>query len=259
MENGFMLMCLGVLMMPIALGAQTPQKPDFTESATGVAFEMKYISPATFQMGSNDNHVQDDEKPVHTVTLSEFYMGKYEVTFTEYDAFCNATGRTKPEDEGWGRGNRPVINVSWDDATAYCNWLSQKTGKTYRLPTEAEWEYAAKGGQNYKYAGSNDLDKVAWYSANSGIKPHPVGEKQPNGWGLYDMSGNVWEWCSDWYSASYSTTAQRDPTGPVSGSNRVFRGGCWYYGARFCCTDFRYDNAPTYRDYHLGFRLVFVP
>jgi len=168
-----------------------------------------------------------DWKPIHPVTLSSFWLGKYPVTFEEYDRFCDATDREKPDDEGWGLGRRPVINVSWDDAQGYCQWLSRQTGKTYRLPTEAEWEFAARGGilsKGFQYAGSNDLGEVAWHKKNSGKKSQLVGEKKPNELGLHDMSGNVSEWCGDWYE-DYSTGTQTNPKGPTKGTERVFRSG----------------------------------
>ena len=174
--------------------------------------EMVFVKGGTFMMGSEEGEA--NEKPVHPVSLSDFYIGKYPVTFAEYDRYCEATKRPKPDDNGWGRGTRPVINVSWDNADDYCDWLSEKTGQKYRLLTEAEWEFAARGGiksKGRKYSGSNHLDEVGWYWENSGEKrlsgewkidiitknncrTHPVGEKAPNELSLHDMSGNVWEW-----------------------------------------------------------------
>lgn len=153
-----------------ACGDTPPPPPscqDYTESATGKSFAMKCIKGGSFSMGSNDGSNDNIEQPIHTVSVGNFFMSKYEVTFNEYDAFCDATGRTKPNDEGWGRGTHPVINVSWDDANAYCVWVSEKSGKKYRLPTEAEWEFAAKGGQSYRYSGSGNIASVAWYDTNS--------------------------------------------------------------------------------------------
>ncbi|MGV8136004.1 MAG: formylglycine-generating enzyme family protein [Mangrovibacterium sp.] len=234
---------------------------DFTETIAGVSIDMVAVQGGTFSMGSNEGG--DDEKPAHRVTVSDFYMGKYGVTFVQYDAYCEAAGKSKPDDEGFGRGNRPVINVSWNDAVAYCRWLSQKTGKTYRLPTEAEWEYAARGGnksRGYKYPGSNTIDNVGWYRENSGHETHPVGQKQPNELGIYDMGGNVWEWCSDWHDESYyGGSPQNNPTGPLSGSDRVLRGGSWYVNATFCRVSFRYYYDPGDGSYDYGFRLVLAP
>ena len=212
------------------------------------------------------------------VKLEDFYIGQYPVTFEEYDAFCTATKKEKPDDRGWGRGNRPVINVSWLDAVAYCNWLSEQHHLTkvytingdqvtadwkadgYRLPTEAEWEYAARGGnksKGYKYAGSNDLDEVAWYSGNSGRTTHPVGQKKPNELGLYDMSGNVWEWCQDWYDNDYyKNSPKENPKGPASGTYRVLRGGSWNYGAVCCQSFYRDFDIPVYKYIDYGFRLA---
>jgi len=180
-----------------------------------------------------------------------FYMSETEVTFAQYDAFCEATGREKRSDEGWGRGNRPVINVSWHDAVAFCQWVGG------RLPTEAEWEFAARGGnksRGYKYAGSDNIGNVAWYRGN---KTQPVGQLSPNEIGLYDMSGNVWEWCSDW-KGDYSSRAQTNPRGPGSGSARVLRGGSWgNSGARPCRVADRSLETPVYRRINLGFRVAF--
>jgi formylglycine-generating enzyme required for sulfatase activity len=241
------------------------------------------VESGSFTMGDTWGGGDSNEKPTHKVTLTyDFYIGKYEVTFNEYDAFCDATGRSKPDDEGWGRGQRPVINVSWWDAIAYCNWLSEKEklpkaydsngnlldkdGRVttditkvlgYRLPPEAEWEYAARGGnksKGYKYAGSDDVDKVAWYRDNSGGRTQEVGKKAPNELGIYDMSGNVWEWCSDWYE-DYSGSAQTNPYNN-SGSRRVNRGGSWNFYATNTRVAYRSYGAPTYADYGLGFRIT---
>ncbi|WP_214079823.1 formylglycine-generating enzyme family protein [Mesotoga sp.] len=221
-------------------------------------------------------------RPVHQVTFTyDFYIGKYEVTFDEYDAFCSATRRSKPRDSGWGRGTLPVINVSWNDAIAYCNWLSEKEklpkaydnngnlldkdGKVttdpskvvgYRLPTEAEWEYAARGGnksKGYKYSGSDNVGDVAWYDSNSESKTQEVGKKAPNELGIYDMSGNVWEWCSDWYGG-YSSSAQTNPYNN-SGSFRVFRGGSWRRSAAYARVAFRLYYSPAFTYFDLGFRI----
>ncbi len=241
------------------------------------------VQGGTFTMGNTWGGGDGDEKPTHKVTLTyDFYMGKYEVTFNEYDAFCEATGRSKPKDEGWGREQRPVINVSWWDAIAYCNWLSEKEklpkayddkgnlldkdGRVttdpskvvgYRLPTEAEWEYAARGGnksKGYKYAGSDDVDRVAWYDSNSGSKTQEVGKKAPNELGIYDMSGNVWEWCSDWFG-NYSSSAQTNPYNSTAGSYRVIRGGSWLNYATYVRVAYRYSFSPTLTYYDLGFRI----
>ena len=157
--------------------------------------------------------------------------------------------------------NRPVESVSWNDIQEFIEKLNAKTGKKYRLPTEAEWEYAARGGtqsKGYKYSGSNDIGSVAWYTDDLSSQTHPVGQKQPNELGLYDMSGNVFEWCSDWYG-SYSSGSQTNPTGPAKGSYRVLRGASWNYTAWFCRVSDRYFYAPSYRSGVFGFRLVCQP
>jgi len=217
------------------------------------------------------------------VTLTyNFYIGKYEVTFREYDAFCEATGKSKPSDNSWGRGQRPVINVTWWDAIDYCNWLSEKEkipkayddkgnlldkdGRVttditkvlgYRLPTEAEWEYAARGGnksRGYQYAGSSTVGDVAWYDSNSGNKTQEIGKKAPNELGIYDMSGNVWEWCSDWYG-DYSSSAQTNPYNSTAGSYRVVRGGSWVNYATLTRVAYRDIYSPTGTYAYLGFRI----
>lgn len=221
--------------------------------------EMVELPGGTFSMG--DKNGAEDERPLHLVTLSPFSIGKYPVTFEEYETFCEATGEKKPSDHGWGRERRPVINVSWHDAFAYCKWLSDQTGQQYRLPSEAEWEYAARGGtqsQGYRYAGSDTPRLVGWYEENSADSTHPVRQKQPNELGLYDMSGNVWEWVADWYGVypAYSVT---DPQGPPTGDSRVIRGGSWRSVARHCGAKNRDKYSPNFRHSYIGFRLARIP
>ena len=204
---------------------------------------------ATSEQGSD---AFDDEKPTHSVTLSSYYICKYEVTQALWRAVM---GSNPSEIKG---DNLPVECVSWNDCQTFINRLNNYTGRNFRLPTEAEWEFAARGGNNsrhYKYSGSNNLDDVAWYDDNSGKRTHPVGTKQANGLGLYDMSGNVYEWCSDWYG-SYSSYSQSNPTGPNSGYWRVIRGNCWNSYAWHCRTPERYSNPSDYCNYDLGLRLV---
>gem|GEM_PF-2198876 len=217
-----------------------------------------------FMMGDTFGDGFDREKPVHEVELSPYYMGKYPVTFDEYDMFCKETGREKPDDENWGRGRWPVINVSWEDANAFAEWLSEKTGHTFRLPTEAEWEYAARsGGMEHRYSGTSEEDELgqyAWYWGNSGRKTHPVGEKKPNALGIHDMSGNVREWCQDIYAEdAYSKHQDNDPIYMPSGSSRVLRSGSWTSGARSCRSAFRRATSPGGRGNDLGFRLLRTP
>jgi len=224
-----------------------------TYTAAGVSFTMVRVEGGTFTMGANagDSDADDDEKPRHRVTLSSYWIGETEVT----QALWQAVMGSNPSN--FKGVNRPVETVSWDDCQAFLRRLNSLTGETFCLPTEAEWEFAARGGnasRGYKYSGSNSIDAVAWYNNNSNGETHPVGQKQANELGLYDMSGNVWEWCADWYG-SYSSSSQTNPTGPSSASYRVKRGGGWYYIARRCRVSYRYFNSPSYRFNGLGLRL----
>ena len=218
--------------------------------------EMEFVrvKGGSFHMGDQFGDGSSDEKPVHKVRVHGFYMGKYEVTQGQWRAIMGANP------SGFKKGdNYPVERVSWDDAQKFIRKLNRKTGKNFRLPTEAEWEFTARsGGKKEKYAGSDSADEVAWYGyEKSGESTHPKGEKKPNGLGLYDMSGNVWEWCSDWYGENYYNDSPRDnPKGPSSGSLRVIRGGSWGYSPRYVRAAYRRRYAPGGRDGSLGFRLV---
>ena len=221
-----------------------------TFTVNGVSFTMVGVQGGTFQMGSNDG--ENDEKPVHSVTLSSYYIGQTEVTQALWKAVMGSNPSNFKGD------NLPVEQVSWNDCQTFIRYLNQLTGQRFRLPTEAEWEFAAKGGRHsrgFTYSGNTNIDYVAWYTDNSGSKTHPVAQKQVNELGIYDMSGNVREWCQDWYG-SYSSSAQTNPTGPTSGSDRVHRGGSWLNSARYCRTAIRNDNNPDNGFIYLGLRLV---
>ncbi|MCL2244123.1 MAG: SUMF1/EgtB/PvdO family nonheme iron enzyme [Treponema sp.] len=263
-----------------------------------VPANMVRINGGTFTMGSPANETgRDNDETQHQVTVSSFYMGKYEVTVGEFRRFVNATGYiTDAEKSGGGyvwttewelksdanwknpyfnQGeNHPVTLVSWNDTVQYCNWLSRQEGLTpaytisganvtwnrsangYRLPTEAEWEYACRAGTTTVYNTGNMIsDNTGWYWDNSNSRTHEVGLKPPNAWGLFDMHGNVWEWCWDWYG-TYPSGAQTDPVGVSSGSNRVLRGGGWGFSAARVRSASRNNSSPTYRDYYRGFRVV---
>ena len=223
--------------------------------ANGVSFEMVEVRGGTFRMGATSEQGSDaysDEKPVHSVTLSGYYIGKTEVTQALWEAVM---GSNPSEFKG---DDLPVEQVSWNDCQEFIRKLNSMTGQNFRLPTEAEWEFACRGGNNsrgYKYSGSNYIDNVAWYRDNSGEKTPPVATKSPNELGIYDMSGNVWEWCADWYG-DYSSGAQTNPKGPYGGSYRVFRGGSWLNSVGDCRSSRRLDYGPTYRIIYLGLRLA---
>ena len=199
-----------------------------------------------------------DETP-HQVTVSSYSIGKYEVTVGQYKAYCTATGTAMPDAPEWGWNDKhPIVNVNYNDAVAYCNWLGEEYGGDWRLPTEAEWEFAARGGNNskgYTYSGGNDLDELAWYADNAGGKTQTVGRKKSNELGIYDISGNVWEWCKDWYG-DYSSSAQNNPKGPASGFARVLRGGSWNIAATDCRVAYRLSLSPEGRSGSGGFRVL---
>ena len=235
------------------------------------------VEGGAFKMGT-DQPVEPQESPKHEVRLSNFYLGKYEVTFEEYDKFCSATKRDTVPSGNWGRGKNPAFMVSWLDAITYCNWLSEKeklskcyivkgeevvwvdTARGYRLPTEAEWEYAARGGTKPKgtsFAGDSVIGTVAWYADNSSGKVQAVGQKQANELGLYDMNGNVWEWVWDWYDWNYyKSSPVQNPTGPRSGVYKVMRGGAWYNYGNYATVYTRQNNQLSFKQNSVGFRVA---
>lgn len=237
-----------------------PELQNETFTVNGVTFTMVAVKGGTFTMGATTEQLDDAydaEKPAHQVTLSPYAIGQTEVT----QALWEAVTGTNPS-RFQGRPNNPVELVDWNDCQAFITQLNALTGKQFRLPTEAEWEYAARGGnksQHYKYAGSNDIDEVAWFHDNAyGIGDNgtrAVGTKKANELGIYDMSGNVWEWCQD-YNSDYTSDSQTDPTGPETGTNRMRRGGGWDQGSSSCRVSHRSNRAPNYKYNNLGLRLA---
>ncbi|MBI5445809.1 MAG: formylglycine-generating enzyme family protein [Deltaproteobacteria bacterium] len=230
------------------------------ECAEDVPMEFVWVSAGTFQMGDTFGDGYSDEYPVHTVTLTKgFYLGKYEVTQAQWQAVMGSNPSNFQPPNYPDCPTCPVETVSWDEVQDFIATLNARTGKAYRLPTEAEWEYSASyGSPKQKYAGTSDdarLGEYAWYWENSGSVTHPVGEKLPNELGLHDMSGNVWEWVQDWYGA-YPAGGQTDPTGPVTGSYRVVRGGCWIRDPWYLRSAYRHINWPGYGNLGIGLRLV---
>ena len=223
-------------------------------TVNGVTFNMIKVEDGTFTMGATSEMTEpwDDEKPTHKVTLSSYYIGETEVTQALWKAVMGSNPSFFKGDD------LPVEEVSWDDCQDFILKLNSITKRSFRLPTEAEWEFAARGGNKSKhtqYSGSGNIGEVAWYDGNSGSKTHPVKTKKANELGIYDMSGNVWEWCQDWYG-SYSNCAQDNPTGPNSGTRRVDRGGSWGYSAGFCRSSDRNCSTPDFSYDFLGLRLV---
>lgn len=265
-----------------------------TERLAADSVEMVFVEGGTFSMGcEGGTKCQEHHIPLHDVTLNSFYISKYEITKKQFAEFVAKTSyRTMAEKKGYsiyrvGNNNEkktgldwknqldvyavgnadlayPVIHVSWNDAVEYCRWLSKETGKKYRLPTEAEWEYAARGGvknQGYKFAGSNNADSVAWYDDNSQDKIYPVGQKKPNELGIYDMSGNVWEFCSDWFTLTYegSLIMSNNPLGPENGLGHVKRGGSSRSLRESTLNYSRSMSDVNYNNDEIGFRIVMEP
>jgi formylglycine-generating enzyme required for sulfatase activity len=237
-------------------GDDTPKFQNQTITVDGVSFKMIAVEGGTFQMGSpeSDAEADDDEKPQHEVTLSNYYIGETEVT---QELWETVMGSNPSEFKG---PKLPVENVSWNDCQTFIGKLNAQTGMKFRLPTEAEWEYAARGGKKskgYTYSGSNTIDDVAWYDDNSGETTHEVSTKQANELGIFDMNGNVFEWCQDWYGETYyENSPSTDPLGPDSGSRRVSRGGSWWSDAWSCRVADRSWSSPGARSSGLGFRLA---
>jgi sulfatase modifying factor 1 len=236
-------------------GAPSAARATVKDSVTGMEF--LFVRGGCFQMGDTFEDGRADEKPPHEVCVDDFYMGKYEVTQAQWKEVMggNPSGFKTCGD------HCPVEGVSWNDAQDFISRLNQKAGKKFRLPTEAEWEYAARsGGKREKWPGASsqsELGEYAWYAGGSDKRTHPVGEKRPNGLGLYDMAGNVREWCSDWYVEDYYRNSPKDnPRGPANGKNRVFRGGSWIDEPTYARTQFRYSLDPATRSGVTGFRLV---
>ena len=230
-------------------------KPKTQNPSTKGYIKMVKVEGGTFQMGSNEN---DSEKPIHQVTLSTFEIGKYLVTQQQWEGIMGSNPSYFKNYK-----DCPVERLNWKDVDEFIKKLNTRyPGMNYRLPTEAEWEFAARGGNqrasSFTYSGSNNVGEVGWYRDNSGKKTHPVGQKKPNELGLYDMSGNVWEWCEDWYT-NYPSDPQNNPSGPSSGTDRVLRGGSWNRNAYSLRTAYRYINEPYRRRSVIGFRLARTP
>ena len=235
----------------------TSVRANETITVNGISFKMIGVQGGTFTMGATSKLGDSDEKPAHQVTLSSFSIGETEVTQELWQAVMGSNPSS------FKGSRRPVEQVSWEDCQDFIRRLNNLTGRQFRLPTEAEWEYAARGGnksKGYKYAGGSNIGDVAWYYGNSSNQTHDVGTKRANELGLYDMAGNVQEWCQDWFGFFYSSSSQTNPTGPASGFNRIIRGGNWVDGAEDCRVSYRRLNSnctPTYRDGNLGLRLAF--
>lgn len=279
------LMLLAIWLIPSVATAAPKQGDTLVEPLTKMSFV--YVEPGKFMMGSPESEADRyaDEKQHEVEIKKGFWVGQYEVTFAQYDAFTKANHRAKANDlSNWGRDNRPAIYVKWFYANEFAKWLSEKNGHTYRLPTEAEWEYAARAGTTTAFSfgehvgGMNDhsffkrlldagmdqnkidaeralIDQYAWYGHNAGQQTHPVGEKKPNPWGLYDMHGNVWEWTCSVYSEDYSTS-ESCVENEKSNEHRSVRGGAWSFYAKGMRSADRRSFAPVMRLPYVGFRLV---
>ncbi|WP_300566128.1 SUMF1/EgtB/PvdO family nonheme iron enzyme [Flavobacterium sp.] len=252
-----------------------------TKQSKNPMLQMLKIEGGTFWMGSSDDNkiAENDEQKKHEVKVNSFELNKLEVTVWEWKDYCTKTKKKLPAKPMWGwNDNNPITNVTWIEAVNYCNWLSKQDGlkpaytiagpsfncdftaNGYRLPTEAEWEFAAKGGtksKNHIFAGSDDSNEVAWFIKNSTRKPHTVGTKMPNELGLYDMNGNVWEWCWDWYNKDYYKTEDgNNPQGPLRGEKKSVRGGSWDSQLNYLRTANRISTSPEKTNEFYGFRLA---
>jgi formylglycine-generating enzyme len=284
-----------IIILWLLLQTRAYAQIQFIETATGIPFTMRHIASGAFAMGSNGADL--NERPVHRVELSAYYVAETELTTAQYCIFLNdianslnisADGDTvrylgkilfnlycgsykggcnsyeekieyqnKRFSVKKGAENEPIVLVSWEGAMAYCLWLSRKSGRLYRLPTEAEWEFAARAKQNTLFSGHAELDSVGWYATNTNRKIQQVRKKRPNDYGLYDMSGNVWEWCLDWYSLDYTLhTASINPKGVETGIFRVLRGGSWNLDETYSTASKRYGRRPMNCSSIAGFRLV---
>jgi formylglycine-generating enzyme required for sulfatase activity len=244
---------------PTLPASQTAALKSFTEDlGNDVKVEMVKLSGGTFLMGSPSKVGWENEHPQHSVTISPFYIGKYEVTQAQWKAVMGKNNNPS----NFKGDNLPVEMVSWNDAVEFCKKLSERTGRTYRLPTEAEWEYAARAGSTGPYSFGDDFNRLgdyAWFGGNSGSKTHPVGQKKSNDWGLYDMHGNVWEWVQDWHDDGYyrQSVNSVDPQGPSSGATRGLRGDAWGDGTYHTWrTSHRSNDLPSVRGSNYGFRLA---
>ena len=221
-----------------------------------------HVEGDTFTMGDETGKGNKNQRPTHEVTLNSFNISQTEVTVAQYRFYCNETGVGMPKEPSWGwQDNHPMVNVSWRDAMDYSDWLSSKLKQKVRLPYEAEWEYAARGGnksKGYKYSGSNNISDVSWYDGNSINKTNVVATKKTNELGLYDMSGNAFEWCMDKYGDDYyANSPKKNPKGAAEGDKRIVRGGGWNLSSNFCSVAFRYGSKFTGELYeYFGFRVV---
>jgi formylglycine-generating enzyme required for sulfatase activity len=265
MKNFVMSSVVLLAMAGVAVSEEPKQPPKelTVDFGKGVKLEMVLIPAGEFMMGSpdSDKNARDDEKPQHRVRITKpFYLGKYPVTQEQWEAVM---GNNPSQSKG---AKNPVESTSWNACQEFLGKLNARSadlGVKFQLPSEAQWEYACRAGSKTRYCFADDESKLgdyAWFSGNSDGKPHPVGEKKPNAWGLYDMHGNVWEWCQDWHGRDYyAKSPTDDPTGPATGSRRVHRGGCWSREWWYCRSAFRDELSPVGGSYDVGLRVVLVP
>jgi formylglycine-generating enzyme required for sulfatase activity len=261
---------------PAPPGSTAQEKPAAAgEKAitNSIGIELLLIRPGEFLMGSpdSDKDAHGHERPRHQVRITKaFYLGKYPVTQGQYQrlmgknpSWFSKSGKGKGKTGKEDTSQAPVENVSWNDAVEFCKRLSEKEKREYRLPTEAQWEYACRAGSQTRWCFGDEkagLGEYGWFEGNSGRRTHPVGQKKPNAWGLYDMHGNVWEWCRDWWGKDYYPKSPADdPPGPQAGARRVLRGGCWYIHAAHCRSAERFSFPPEIRGNCQGLRVSLAP